>query len=195
MTPARVFTTEKFVLRPLEAGGLSAAQAIYSTPALRRVLGDIAFERLDGVPETSLAPVWMMVQASPVGVRVRDLVNQAEGFGTWTVALRAQDELMGLITLGPVERAYWIDLGDGLAHLAVELTPAFTTACAPSDEVEASLPLLQYAFAELRLERLWRFIAGEDQRNIALFRALGFNLERNQHSQHRGWIATKRSDR
>jgi RimJ/RimL family protein N-acetyltransferase len=184
------FETARFTIRPLTPADFPALQqTLYADPAVRQSFGRVAaFEQVgDG---------YLFVQESPVGVRIREVSVGEEGFGSWGVVAKADGTLVGQLTLGPAERAYWLAFpGNPFALFEVELSYAFSPAgwreggWGEDGPAEACRPLVDYALRQLRLERLVNFVPAGHADSLDLLTSLGFRLQANQQPDYPGMIA------
>lgn len=183
----KTFETERLILRELKIGNFETLNRIlYSDPDICRFFGKVqVFEEVAGQ--------LMFVQESPVGTRVREGYSGDEGFGAWAVVRKNDNQLIGQIHLGPAERAYWIVFEaepDSLyASFEVELGYAFGKAYWGNGyATEACRPVIEYAFKELRLERLVNHVDNENMRALHLMKRLGFRIEKNLHPDYGGLV-------
>lgn len=180
--------TERLVLNEFALEDFAALdRAVYADPDVRRYCGRVrCFEELGG----------RLIYAveSPVGVKIREGRFGDEGFGSWTVRRREDDQLLGQVILGPADRAYWIvsESDPNLPYISFEVE----LSCALGIQyrgmgyaAEACRPVVRYALEELRLRRLATHLDEGNAAGIALARRLGFRIENNLHPEYGGLVA------
>ena len=180
--------TERLVLREFVPEDFAALdRAVYADPNVRRYFGRVrCFKELGG----------RLVYAveSPVGEKIREGRFRDEGFGSWTVRRREDDQLSGQVVLGPADRAYWIvfesDPDSPYISFEVELSCALGIQYRGMGyAAEACRPVVRYALEELRLRRLTAHLDEGNTAGIALARRLGFRIENNLHPEYGGLVA------
>ena len=180
--------TKRLVLREFALEDFAALdRAVYADPDVRRYCGRVRrFEELSGR--------LVYVVESPVGEKIREGGFGDEGFGSWTVRRREDDQLVGQIVLGPADRAYWIvfesDPDSPYTSFEVELNCALGTQYRGMGyAAEACRAVVRYALEELRLRRLVTHLDEGNAMGIALARRLGFRIENNLHPEYGGLVA------
>lgn len=119
-------------------------------------------------------------------VRLNEDPNN-QGFGYWGVVRKEDNVFIGQILLGPPEPTPWIVLNPTSATYPlseeVEMGYAFGKAYwRQGYATEACLPIIRYAFTELKLKRLVNSVLRKNINSINLMKRIGFHIEANLHS-------------
>ena len=133
-------------------------------------------------------------QASPVGARMRHSWAH-DGLGSWAVVQKADDSLLGYISLGPAARTYWMVLPDDptspYARWEVDLACVLDEQYWDSGfEREACEAMIEYAFRKMKLARIANHVHADDTKSVSLLESLGFRIDPNLHPHYGGLVAT-----
>ena len=180
--------TERHLLRGIEPDDIEGISTLtnedpYHLESFGRVHSFAAFEG-----------ILRFAQASPVGARIRHSWAY-DGLGSWAVVQKADDSLLGHISLGPAARTYWLVFPDAAdspyARWEVDLACVLDKQHWGSGyEREASQAMIEYAFRKMKLSRIVNHVDADDTRSIDLFESLGFTIDRNLHPHYGGFLAT-----
>ncbi len=168
----KILETERLLIRHFELGDLEAIyREVYSDP-------DVCLFYCGETRTLERTERWL---------RFRSYEAETEDFGLMAVVVKQGSTLVGLCGLQPYV-APWLMLESTpedrrkFAPLEVELTYAFGKAhWGKGYAYEACLPMIDYAFRDLRLRRL---VTGVDPKNVRarkLQDRLGMQRERNLH--------------
>ena len=179
--------TGSLLLRGIESSDIQRMVSLTNNNAHNaRFFGKVhSFDCFDGAIN--------FAQESPVGTCVRHAWAY-DGLGSWAIVRKADDSLMGHISLGPAARTYWILFPDEAdfpyARWEVDLV------CIVGEpywgkgyDTEACEALIEYAFREMKLARIVNHLDAGDTRSISLFEGLGFAIDRNLHPHYGGLVA------
>ena len=133
-------------------------------------------------------------QASPVGTRMR-FGWAYDGLGSWAVVLKADDSLVGHISLGPAARTYWMvfpdDAKSPYVRWEVDLVCVLGEPYRDKGyDNEACEAMIRYAFNKMKLARIVNHIDADDSRSMGPFESLGFAIHENLHRHYGGFVAT-----
>ena len=180
--------TERLLLRGIRPADIERIATLTNeSPYHRRFFGRIhSFAAFGGILR--------FAQASPVGAKMRHSWAH-DGLGSWAVVQKADDSLLGYISLGPAARTYWMVFPDDptspYARWEVDLACVLDEQYWGSGfEREASEAMIEYAFQKMKLSRIANHVDAGDTRSVSLFESLGFTIVPNLHPNYGGFVAT-----
>ena len=180
--------TDRLLLRGIRTGDVGPIASLTNeNPYHHRFCGRVhSFAAFEGILR--------FAQASPQGARIRHSWA-CDGLGSWAVVQKADDSLLGHISLGPAARTYWMvfpdDADSPYARWEVDLACVLDEQYLGSGfEREASEAMIEYAFRKMKLSRIVNYVDADDTRSIDLFESLGFTIDRNLHPGYGGLVAT-----
>ena len=185
--------TERLLLRGIEPDDIEGISTLTNdNPDHRSFFGRVhSSDAFEGILR--------FAQASPQGARIRHSWAY-DGLGSWAVIRKAEDSLLGHISLGPAARTYWMvlpeDAGSPYARWEVDLACVLDEQCWEMGyEREAGEAMIEYAFRTMKLARIVNHLDADDTRSIDLFESLGFTIDRNLHPGYGGLVATLPNNR
>ena len=132
-------------------------------------------------------------QESPVGTSIRHGWAY-DSLGSWAIVRKADDSLVGHISLGPAARTYWMVLPDEADSPYVRWE--VDLACVLAEQYwgegydrEACEAMIEYVFRQMKLARIVNHLDADDSRAISLAESLGFAVEPNLHPKYGGLVA------
>ena len=132
-------------------------------------------------------------QESPIGTRMRTRWAY-DGLGSWAVVRKADDSLVGHISLGPAARTYWIvfpeEADSPYVRWEVDLVCVLgEPSSGKGYDGEACESMIDYAFRKMKLARIVNHVDADDATSISLFKSLGFAIDRNLHPHYGSLLA------
>ena len=180
--------TDRLLLRGIRPDDIERISALTNeNPYHHRFFGRVhSFAAFEGILR--------FAQASPQGAKIRHSWAY-DGLGSWAVVHKADDSLLGHISLGPAARTYWMVFPDAAdspyARWEVDLACVLDKQHWGSGyEREASEAMIEYAFMKMKLPQIVNHVDADDTRSIDLFESLGFTIDRNLHPGYGGLVAT-----
>lgn len=185
--------TERLLIRGIEPDDIEGISTLTNeNPYHLESFGRVhSFETFEGILR--------FAQASPVGARIRHSWAY-DGLGSWAVVQKADDSLLGHISLGPAARTYWMvfpdDANSPYIRWEVDLACVLDKQhWGRGYEREGSEAMIEYAFMKMKLSRIVNHLDADDTRSISLLESLGFTIEPNLHPHYVGLVATLPNNR
>ncbi len=179
--------TERLSLRGIKSDDIEAISSLTNgNPHNSKFFGRIhsfdVFERA----------LWF-AQESPLGTRTR-FGWAYDGLGSWAVVQKADDSLVGHISLGPAARTYWIvfpeEADSPYVRWEVDLVCVLREPSSGKGyDREACEAMIDYAFRKMKLARIVNHVDADDATSISLFKSLRFAIDRNLHPHYGGLVA------
>lgn len=179
--------TERLLLRGIELDDVAKLTRITNeSPSNASSFGRIhSFDVFEGVLR--------FAQEAPYGTRTRQGWAY-DGLGSWAVIRKADDSLIGHVSLGPAARTYWIlfegERDSPYVQWDVDLACVLEeSSWDQAFETEACRAMVDYAFSEMRLARIVNHLDEADIPAIRLAESLGFRIGPNFHPGYGGLVA------
>ena len=178
--------TERLLLRGIKSDDIEVISSLtnedpYSANFFGRIHSFDVFDR-----------VLRFAQESPLGTRTRHAWAY-DGLGSWAVVQKADDSLVGHISLGPAARTYWIVFSEEADSPYVRWEVDLICGLGESSwgkgyDREACQAMIEYAFRKMKLARIFNHVDADDARSISLAESLGFTIEQNLHPHYSGLV-------